>query len=60
MIPAMTDGRGPAHRHWRGHVTDAVDGEPLAALVILGAALPLVLGACILAWGRRLRSRRPT
>jgi hypothetical protein len=39
-------------------VADAVAGEPLAAVVVVAAALPLVLGTAILALSRRLRGRR--
>ena len=54
----MADGWGAADRPWWGHVADAVAHEPLAAAVLVAAALPLLLGAAILALGRRLRGRR--
>jgi hypothetical protein len=54
----MAEGSGTSDRPWWGHVTDVVAGEPLAAAVLLAAALPLALGAAILALGRRLGGRR--
>ncbi len=54
----MADGSGAADRPWWGHVADAVANEPLAAAVLVAAALPLLLGAAVLALGRRLRGRR--
>jgi hypothetical protein len=54
----VTDSWDPADRPWWSHVADAVAGEPLAAVVVVAAALPLVLGTAILALSRRLRGRR--
>ena len=54
----MSDGWGPVDPPWWNHVADAVAGEPLAAAVLAAAALPLILGAAILALGRRLSRRR--
>ncbi len=55
----MAEGWRPAGRPWWGHVLDAVASEPLAAAVLVAAALPLALGAAILALGRRVTRRRP-
>ena len=56
----MSAGWGPADRPWWSHAADALAAEPLAAAVLAAAALPLILGAAILALGRRLsRRRRP-
>ena len=54
----MAERSGAADRPWWGHVVDAVASEPLAAAVLVAAALPLALGAAILALGRRLTRRR--
>ncbi len=54
----MSDGWGPVDRPWWDHVADAVAAEPLAAAVLAAAALPLILGAALLALGRRLSRRR--
>ena len=54
----MAEGWGAGDRPWWGHAADAVASEPLAAAVLVAAALPLALGAAILTLGRRLRGRR--
>jgi len=54
----MAEGWAPGERPWWSHVADAAAGEPIAAAVLVAAALPLALGAAVLALERRLRSRR--